>query len=237
MLFDLWEQKEIQKPKWENVFNTETMLPVSEIKNDTIILKDGWLRNILRIYGLNLDLRNFDEQQIVLEQYKRFLNWLSFPIQIIIRNTYLDLSNYLQYVKSNVASIDNIVLQNQWNEYTSFLEDIDSKQGLIYIKEFYIVVPYYDWEQDANNINKSWRVKLLNVLNAKDSVEKIVEKYRYFLKWKNMLETRVNLIVDWLASMWIIAEKLTTSEIISLLFRFYNPLIHWAQAKINEEII
>jgi hypothetical protein len=237
MLFNLWEQKEVQKTKWENVFNTETMLPVSEIRNDTLILKDWWLRNILKIYGLNLDLRNFDEQQIVLEQYKRFLNWLSFPIQVIIRNTYLDLSNYLQYVKSNVAEIDNMVLQNQWHEYTSFLEDIDSKQGLIYVKEFYIVVPYYDWEQDVDNIKKSWRNKLLEVLNTKDSVEKIVEKYRYFLKWKNMLETRVNLITDWLASMWIISEKLTTSEIISLLFRFYNPLINWAQAKVTEELI
>jgi hypothetical protein len=237
MLFDIWEQKEVQKAKWENVFNTETMLPVSEIKNDTIILKDGWLRNILRVYGLNLDLRNFDEQQIVLEQYKRFLNWLSFPVQIIIRNTYLDLSNYLQYVKSNVSDIDNMVLQNQWQEYISFLEDIDSKQGLIYVKEFYIVVPYYDWEQDTSNINKSWWIKLLDVLNTKDSVEKIIEKYRYFLKWKNMLETRVNLISDWLASMWIVTEKLTTSEIISLLFRYYNPLIHWAQAKVTEDVI
>lgn len=237
MLFDLWEQKQVQKSKWENVFNTETMLPVSEIKNNTIILKDWWLRHVLRVFGLNLDLRNFDEQQIVLEQYKRFLNWLSFPIQIIIRNTYLDLSNYLQYVKSNVADIDNMVLQNQWNEYTSFLEDIDSKQWLIYVKEFYIVVPYYDWEQDASSINKPWWNKLLDVLNTKDSVEKIVEKYRYFLKWRNMLDTRTSLITDWLASMWIIAEKLTTSEIISLLFRYYNPLIHWAQANITEELI
>jgi len=237
MLFDLWEQKQVQKSKWENVFNTETMLPVSEIKNNTIILKDWWLRHVLRVFGLNLDLRNFDEQQIVLEQYKRFLNWLSFPIQIIIRNTYLDLSNYLQYVKSNVADIDNMVLQNQWNEYASFLEDIDSKQWLIYVKEFYIVVPYYDWEQDASSINKPWWNKLLDVLNTKDSVEKIVEKYRDFLKWRNMLDTRTSLITDWLASMWIIAEKLTTSEIISLLFRYYNPLIHWAQANITEELI
>lgn len=237
MLFDLWEQNEVQKNKWQNLFNTETMLPISEIKNDTIILKDGWLRNILKVSGLNLDLRNFDEQQIVLEQYKRFLNGLSFPIQIIVRNTYLDLSNYLEYVKWNLDKIDNIVLHKQWEEYVSFLEDIDSKQWLIYVKEFYLVVPYYNGEQDASQINKSWRVKLLDILNTKDSVEKIVEKYRSFLKWKNMLETRVNLIMDWLASMWIISEKLKTSEIISLLFRYYNPLIHWAQAKISNDII
>jgi len=213
------------------------MLPISEIKNDTIILKDGWLRTILKVSGLNLDLRNFDEQQIILEQYKRFLNGLSFPIQIIIRNTYLDLSNYLEYVKWNLDQIDNIVLHKQWEEYVSFLEDIDSKQWLIYVKEFYLVVPYYNGEQDANQINKSWRVKLLDILNTKDSVEKIVEKYRSFLKWKNMLETRVNLIMDWLASMWIISEKLKTSELISLLFRYYNPLIHWAQAKISNDLI
>lgn len=237
MLFDLWEQNEVQKNKWENLFNTETMLPISEIKNDTIILKDWWLRTILKVSGLNLDLRNFDEQQIVLEQYKRFLNGLSFPIQIIIRNTYLDLSNYLEYVKWNLDQIDNIVLHKQWEEYVSFLEDIDSKQWLIYVKEFYLVVPYYNGEQDANQINKSWRVKLLDILNTKDSVEKIVERYRSFLKWKNMLETRVNLIMDWLASMWIISEKLKTSDIISLLFRYYNPLIHWAQAKISNDLI
>ena len=85
-LFNLWEQTEIQKTKPENMFNTETMLPISEIKSDTIILKDWWLRSILKIEWINLDLKNSDEIQIVLEQYKRFLNGLWFPIQIIVRN-------------------------------------------------------------------------------------------------------------------------------------------------------
>jgi len=50
------------------------MLSISEIRNDTIIMKDGGLRSILRINGINLDLKNGEEQQIVLEQYKKFLN-------------------------------------------------------------------------------------------------------------------------------------------------------------------
>jgi hypothetical protein len=37
-------------------------------------MKDGGLRAILRINGINLDLKNGEEQQIVLEQYKKFLN-------------------------------------------------------------------------------------------------------------------------------------------------------------------
>lgn len=89
------------------------MLPISEIRNDTVIMKDGGLRAILRINGVNLDLKNFDEQQIVLEQYKKFLNGLEFPMQILVRNTFLDLSNYLTYIKGNIDTIENPVLKSQ----------------------------------------------------------------------------------------------------------------------------
>lgn len=232
-LFNLWEQIKINPWKTENMFNTETMLPVSEIKNETIILKDGWLRAILKIEGINLDLKNFDEQQIVLEQYKRFLNWLGFPIQIIIRNNYLDLSNYLDYTKTNITKITNPTLKKTWEDYYNFLENIDSKQGLIYDKSFYIVVPFYQWEKDKGSIKKSRFTKLLDVLNSKDSVEKIVERYRWFSKGKTMLDTRCNLITEWLWSIWINADRLITWDMISMLFNYYNPLLHNSQWKVK----
>lgn len=176
------DQKKIQKNAHENMFNTETMLPISEIKNDTIILKDGGIRAILKISGLNLDLKNGDEQQIVLEQYKKFLNGLDFPIQILVRNSYLDLSNYLDYMKENTSKIENLTLKKQAIEYVNFLEDIDLKQGLIYTKNFYIIVPFYESEKDNTEINKSWLTKFINVLNTKDDAERVVERYRGFLK-------------------------------------------------------
>lgn len=231
-LFNLWEQTQIQKTKPENMFNTETMLPVSEIKSETIILKDWWLRSILKIEWINLDLKNSEDIQIVLEQYKRFLNGLWFPIQIIVRNNYLDLSKYLSYIEKNISKITNPILKESWDAYLSFLQNIDSKQWLIYEKSFYIIVPYYEWEQDESNIKKSRITKLLDTLNAKDDVEKIVQRYRSFQKHKNMLDTRCNLVIDWLLSMWIWAERLGTPEIISLLFNYYNPLLHNAQSKI-----
>ncbi len=233
MLFALWDQNKIQKKSHENLFNTETMLPISEIRNDTIIMKDWGLRAILRINGLNLDLKNFDEQQIVLEQYKKFLNGLEFPMQILVRNTFLDLSSYLTYIKGNIDVIENPVLKRQGEAYYRFLQNIDMQQGLIYNKEFYIIVPYYESEQDKSSIQRSRWGKLLDVLNAKDTIEKIVQRYRQFLKGRNGLETRVNLVVDGLGGMWIGAEKLPTSDVISLLFRCYNPLLHSSQAPIK----
>jgi hypothetical protein len=59
------------------------------------------------------------------------------------------------------------------------------QQGLIYNKEFYIIVPYYQDEEDKAQIQRSRWGKLLDVLNAKDTIEKIVSRYRGFLKSKN----------------------------------------------------
>jgi type IV secretory pathway VirB4 component len=210
------------------------MLPISEIRDGVLILKDGGLRAIIRVDGLNLDLRNYDEQEVVLEQYKRFLNGLSFPIQILVRNTYLDLTDYLTYIRKNVSDLDNPSMQYQGQTYLSFLEGIDAQQGLIFVKEFYIVVPFYADEQDTPQINKSWWEKFMNVLNAKDDVEQIVERYRKFLQGQKQLQTRVNLLIEGLAGLRMQADPLMTSEIVSLLFRMYNPLLDSSQAKFVE---
>lgn len=210
------------------------MLPISEIRDGVIVLKDGGLRSVIRVEGLNLDLRNFEEQEVVLEQYKRFLNGLSFPLQILIRNSYLNLTDYLSYIKGNLKKIDNVALHQQGDQYLSFLQGIDAKQGLIFVKEFYIIVPYYETDQDTSQVGKSRWDKFLNVLNAKDDVEAVVERYRKFIKGEKQLQTRVSLVMEGLSGMRMNSEQLTTSEIVSLLFRMYNPLLDSAQAKFVE---
>lgn len=229
-----FDKTKVKKTQSDNMFNTETMLPISEIKNGIIILKDGWLRSVIKVEWLNLDLKNFDEQQVVLEQYKRFLNWLSFPIQILVRNTYLDLTEYIWYLRKNLKEIENPALQNQGQSYLSFLQWIDDQQWLIFVKEFYIVIPFYQDEKDAEQVNKSWWDKLLNVLNAKDDVEMIVERYRNFIKWEQNIQTRESVLIDGLNDLGIQAERLDTASVIALLFRMYNPLLDSSQARFVE---
>lgn len=217
----------MKKSKPENQFNTESMLPISEIRGDTIILKDGGLRAILRVDGVNLDLKNADEQQIILERYKRFLNWLDFPIQILVRNTYLDLTPYITYMQKNVNRIEHDALKQQWQNYISFLEQINIAQGLLYVKEFYIIVPLYSGvNDDENKIKQSWLDKVLSALNAKDSAETIVSRYRNFLKTRSQIDTRCSVISDGLMGLWMRVDRLQTSEVISLLFQVYNPSLH-----------
>lgn len=211
--------------KWRNnmPFNTESMLPVSEIRGDVIILKDWGLRSIIKVFWLNLDLKNYEEQLVSIEQYKRFLNWLDFPIQIVARSSYLDLTDYIEYMKEKLEKIENEILKNQWDMYVSFLDEINSKQWLIYTKEFYIIVPYYSLESDMGKVRRAWRKKFLDSLDNKESAEKIVARYREFIKNRQHLDTRCYLIMEWLRNVWLVCERFDTPEIISLLFKVHNP--------------
>ena len=229
-----FDKTKVKKWQPDNLFNTETMLPISEIKNGIVILKDGGLRSIIKVEWLNLDLKNYDEQQTILEQYKRFLNWLAFPIQILVRNTYLDLTEYLSYLKKNLKEIDNPALKNQGQSYMSFLEWIDNQQWLIYVKEFYVIIPYYWDEKDAEQVNRSRWDKFLNILNAKDDVEMIVDRYRTFIKNEQNIQTRENVLIAGLNDLWMFAERLDTAWVVSLLFRMYNPLLDSSQARFLE---
>jgi hypothetical protein len=63
-----------------------------------------------------------------------------------VRNTYLELSDYINYVQEKVDMIDQSALKAQGEGYLSFMDGINAKSGLIYVKEFYIVVPYYSMQ-------------------------------------------------------------------------------------------
>ena len=234
MFFKNLENQNIQKGKQETQFNTETMLPISEIKDGYAILKDGGIRAILKADGVNLDLKNFDEIQTILEQYKRFLNGLEFPLQFLIRNTYLDLREYLNYVHENINKLDPGALKEQGKNYASFLEEINLRQGLIFVKEFYIIIPYYTSETDLDQVKKPRRSKFMDTLNSKDDIETIVSRYRNFIKGQKMLNTRVALIQEGLGSLGIKTELLNTRDLLSLLFSIYNPLLDSTQSVSNE---
>lgn len=133
---------------------------------------------------------------MILEQYKRFINSLDFPIQILIRNTYLDLTQYIDHMQKNVQQITAPLLKDQGEQYISFLDKISSQQGLIFIKEFYVVIPYYSESNKNEMIKKPRWQKLLMVLDAKDGIDKIVGRYRAFIKHRRRLDIRANLVIE-----------------------------------------
>ena len=215
----------------ETSISTDKYLPISEIRWDTIIMKDGGLRAIIKCSWLNIDLKNSEEQQIVADRYARFLNSLDFPIQIVLRSTYLDLSNYLNYIKKNIESIDNEVLRWQWEQYFEFLKRLNDNQWFLFTKEFYVVVPYY-WFDDVKNIRESQFQKFMSALSNTQTAESIANQLRQLYKNKKQLNQRVSLVQNWLQWIWLETKRLWLKEIVALLFEVYNPLNIKKQAEI-----
>jgi len=227
----LWKENQKMAKVNETSESTDKYLPISEIRWDTIVMKDGSLRAILKCSWLNIDLKNFEEQQIVADKYARFLNTLDFPIQIVLRSTYLDLSDYLNYVKENIDKIENEVLKWQWQQYFEFLTQLNDKQGYLFTKEFYIVVPYYDFD-DAKKMKESQFQKLMSALSNVETAESIANKLRQLNKNRKHLNQRVALVKNGISWLWIEAKRLDLKEIVSLLFEVYNPLSIKKQSEI-----
>jgi len=195
-----FDKSKFQNNNIPKIANTESLLKFSEIRNDTLIMNDGSLRAVVKATGLNLDLRSPDEQAMAINSYKRFLNGLDFPIQIIVHNTYLDLTDYINYLKDQVKTLSNNTLAEYGKQYYRFLEDINLQEGLIYTKEFYVVIPYATTEKDFAQIRKPRRQKFLDALDASNSAEKIMARYRQFTINNKFLDTRVALIIEGLRS-------------------------------------
>lgn len=229
-ILNLLENNKVRNEKTAYALSTESLFQFTEIRGNTIVLKDGGLRSIIKVEGINLDLRSYDEQVQVIEQYKRFLNALDFPIQIIVHNTYLDLSDYINLMRDQVAKISNTTLAGYGEEYVSFMDAINTKEWLIYVKEFYVVVPYYSSEKDADQINKPRRQKFMDVLNNDQWAEVIINRYRSYVKQRKFLEMRNNLIIEGMRWVWLQAVELDAADIVSLLFKMYNPTVHASQS-------
>ncbi len=66
--------------------STQKHLPIMEIKDDFVVLKDGTLRKVILVSSINFSLKSEEEQQAIIQGYVQFLNSIDFPLQIVIQS-------------------------------------------------------------------------------------------------------------------------------------------------------
>src|SRR3982750_1336891 len=77
----------VRQRKQGNKGATQRYLPIAEIRNDTVLLKNGGLRAVIEVEALNFNLKSETEQQGIVAGYESFVNTLNFPLQIVIRSS------------------------------------------------------------------------------------------------------------------------------------------------------
>ena len=74
---------------------TQDFVPIKEVRDGVIILKDNSLRAILMTSSLNFALKSEDHQNAIIGQFQNFLNSLDFSVQLFIESRKLDIRPYL----------------------------------------------------------------------------------------------------------------------------------------------
>lgn len=194
---------------------TQSHLAIAEIKQDTVVMKDGTLRAVLMVSSINFALKNEDEQQAIVSSYVSFLNGLDHPLQIVIQSRELYIKPYLEKLVKQEKEQANELLRAQIADYRSFVAELVD-MGSIMSKQFFVIVPY----DPISNKKKSFWSRLTEVINPAVTVKLKEEK---FLKRKYDLDMRVRQVESGLSGMGLEVVRLDTQSLVELFFSTYNP--------------
>lgn len=192
---------------------TQSFVPVKEVRNGVIVLKNDGYRGVLMCSSINFALKGEDEQRAIIGGFQSLLNTLDFSIQIVVHSRKTDIRPYLALLEQRMGEQTTELMRLQLREYVQFIRNfIDSSD--IMTKTFYVVVPY---APGAGGI-----VKSAAPLLGGRPVPKTPEGGDSFEEHRVQLEQRMALVMSGLASSGVRAVPLGTEEVIELLYRSFN---------------
>src|SRR3989338_7044416 len=120
--------------------STPAYLDIAEIKEDTVVMRDGSLRAVLVVSSINFSLKSGDEQNALISAYQNFLNALEFPIEILMQSRKLDIHAYLDKLRSTMQQQTNELLRLQTQEYIEYISKLIEFASIMN-KTFYVIIP------------------------------------------------------------------------------------------------
>lgn len=197
---------------------TQQFVPVEEINNGIIRLRDGGLRAILSVFAINIALKSEEEQRSTILEFQNLLNTLEFPIQIVIQSRKYDIRPYLESLRKRLDQQKEELLQIQTREYIGFIEQFNENVNVM-AKHFYVVIPYTSPALGSPS-DQGIIERIGGVFNTKN---KLQESAIRFEEERNQLEQRVAVIRDGLARVGLRSEQLDTAAAIEVFYKIFNP--------------
>ncbi len=196
---------------------TQDFVPIKEVRDGVIIMKDGSLRAVVLTSALNFALKSVDEQEAIIYQFQNFLNSLDFSVQISIQSRELDIRPYLATLEKRYTEELNDLLKIQIKEYIGFVKNFTENQNIM-SKTFFIVVPF-----TATILNTKRNEGLGKFLPNANKKEKASEKIDAFEENRTQLEQRVSVVEQGLSRCGLRSISLGTEEAIELFYKLFNP--------------
>ncbi len=196
---------------------TQEFVPIQEIRDGIIILKNGGMRSVVLASSLNFALKSQDEQASILLQFQNFLNSLDFSIQIFIQSKKLDIRPYVALLEDRYKDQVGELMKIQVREYIEFIKTFVENTNIM-SKSFFVVVPY---DPIPVNISNNPISRMLPGKNKGKSKQETADEQ--FRESKSQLEQRVAVIEQGLVRCGIRTAELGTEEVVELYYKLFNP--------------
>jgi hypothetical protein len=196
--------------------STQDFVPVSEVRDGIIVLKDKSLRAVLLASSLNFALKSEDEQTAFIVQFQNFLNSLDFSTQIFVQSRMLDIRPYIATLEVAYKGQLDDLMRIQIREYIEFIKSFTEAANIM-TKNFFVVVPY---SPPAISLGGGGITSRLPFGNASTSPE---HANRSFEEQVSQLEQRISIVQQGLVRCGVRTVQLGTEEAIELLYKLFNP--------------
>ena len=198
---------------------TQSFVPLKEVREGIVILKDGSLRALLMASSINLALKSQEEQEAVIGQFQNFLNSLEFSVEFFVESRGLDIRPYIALLEERYTAELDDLMKIQIREYASFIKDFTQRSNIM-TKNFFIVVPY-----DPAMVSRgtgSIASTFSAFLPGKGGVSGTLANEQ-FEQYRSQLEQRVAVIEQGLVRTGVRVVGLGTEEVIELFYKLFNP--------------
>ncbi len=202
-----------------NARRAQEFVPIKEVRDGIIVLKEGGLRAILIASSVNLSLKSVDEQHATIMQFQTFLNGLDFPTEIVVQSRKLDIRPYLLSLEERMKLQQEPLIKLQTKEYMDFIKSFTEEVNIM-TKSFFVVVPY------SGGIMYTKKKSILEGLfnrEPKTSTDKKAEEIERFEEKRSQLDERVSIVAEGLGRFGVRSSQLGTQEIIELFYKTFNP--------------
>jgi len=204
-----------------NAKSSQDFVPIKEVRNGIVVLKDGGLRAILVASSLNLSLKSSDEQIAIINEFQNFLNSLDFSVQISVQSRRLDIRPYLITLENRIKEQNEPLLKIQTKEYIEFIRSFTDEVNIM-TKTFFIVVPY------TETILKGGGKIIDDLLGGRNSNKETAKTkdaidLASFEEKRTQLDQRVGVIISGLGRMGIRSSELKTDQVVELFYKTFNP--------------
>lgn len=187
---------------------------VSEIRDSTLILREGQMRSVVAVSSANFALKSIQEQEIIVGTFQGVLNSLDFPIQILVQSRKLDLNPYIEKLKSLEDRQTNDLLRVKMQEYIEYIKEMSHEVNIM-DKNFYIIIGYEPIKLSDGLFGRFAR--------SFRPTKFIKQKQEEFLKNRKILMSRIDQIISKLGSLDLKTDLLNTEQLIALMYNSYNP--------------